>query len=589
MTEKNPATSEVVWKIGGEAGNGIMTIGQIFARACTRAGLSVFDYQEFPSLIRGGHNVYQVRASAVPIHSQSAAVNCLVALNKETLDKHIAEVVSGGHVLYDGNEVHLEDAHIKRGVGMLAVPFLQIARDVAGERLMMNTVALGASARVVGMEFSLLQSVIHDTFRNKGAKVVDLDVRTARAGFEYMEKNFGATLVNKLPILKGQRQMIVSAVEAIAIGALRAGMKFYAAYPMTPSSGFLSFFAEVAEEYKLVVKQTEDEIAAINMAIGAGFAGVRAMTATSGGGFSLMTEALGLAGMTETPLVIVEGMRGGPSTGLPTWTEQGDLLFVRHASQGDFPRVVVAPGDMEECFAIIGQAFNLAEGYQLPVIILIDKFLADSHASIPILNSKTISIARGEYLDDRGITADAAVARYALTSTGVSPRIIPGISKAIFTASSDEHDECGDINEESDNRIKQMNKRMQKLHELSSQIPKPKLYGQAKADITLIAWGSTKGAVLDALEILEKQGVKANFLHLTYLHPFPTHHVLEVLKQAKHTMIIEGNYSGQLEAIIKQETLHTPDFRYRRYDGRPFYADDIAEQVRQALSHGYRT
>ncbi len=565
-----------------------MVISAIFARACARAGLSVFDYPEYPSLIRGGHNVVQVHTSTTPIHSQSDKTDVLVALNLESITRHVSELSSGGIIVYDGNEVHLDATHLRHDVTYLNVPFLQIARDVAGERLMMNTVALGASVRAVGMPFGHIQKVIADMFKEKGAKVIDLDTKCAKAGYEYVEKHFKDKLKATFPIQKGPKQLLLSGVDAMAIGAIKAGLKFYAAYPMTPASGFLSFFAEVAEHYNLVVKQTEDEIAAINMAIGANYAGVRGMAATSGGGFSLMVEALGLAGMTETPLVILEGQRGGPSTGLPTWTEQGDLLFVRHASQGDFPRVVMAPGDMEECFTMIAHAFNLADQFQLPVIVLFDKYLAESHATTALFNGRTIKAIRGEYFDDRGIKTDEAVDRYKVTPSGVSPRPLPGLSKAVFNVSSDEHDESGAINEEIDNRIAQMDKRMRKLDEIASILPPPKVYGPEKADITLIAWGSTKGPVLDALELMSSKGIHANFLHLTYLHPFPSDAVKKILQKAHTTMIIEGNYSGQAEALLKEQTLHSPDYRYRRYDGRPFYATDIAEHVHQALSRHYR-
>ncbi len=582
---------DLVWTIGGEAGNGIMVIGAIMAKACSRSGLSVFDYQEFPSLIRGGHNVYQVHASSVPIHSQSRHIDVLVALNRESIDKHVADVISGGIILYDGNEVQLDQLHIKPSLNYVNVPLLQIARDVANERLMMNTVALGASARAIGMDFSLVRAVIVDQFKHKGPKIVELDIKTAKAGYDYVDKHFHAIVKKDMPVVKNQKQLVVSGVEASALGAIQAGMKFYSAYPMTPATGYLSYFASIAEEMNLVVKQTEDEIAAINMAIGASYAGVRSMAATSGGGFSLMVEGLGLAGMSETPLVIVEGMRGGPSTGLPTWTEQGDLLFVRHASQGEFPRVVMAPGDMEECFYLTAEAFNIAEQFQIPVIILIDKYLADSHASVPQFDLKKVKIVRSEMYHDTKEQLDEAAPRYQVTPSGVSPRMIPGVTGVVFNVASDEHDECGAIEESEENRNRQMNKRMKKLHEASAILPDPIVYGaakQGKADLTIIAWGSSKGPILDALKILEAQGVSVNFVQLTYLHPLPTAFLKKVFHDAKRTMMIEGNFSGQAEAIIRQECLHAFDYRFRKFDGRPFYAEEIAEQVRQALSHGYK-
>jgi len=381
--------------------------------------------------------------------------------------------------------------------------------------------------------------------------------------------------------------MVVSGNEAIALGAIQAGLKLFAAYPMTPSSAILSSLAKNEKKYNLVVKHTEDELAAMNLIIGAGFAGARAMTATSGGGFALMTEALGMAGIAEVPVVVIMGMRGGPSTGLPTWTSQGDLRFVLHASHSEFPRLVLAPGDAQECFYLTHQAFNLAEIYQLPVIILVDKYVQESWQSIPLFNTAKLQINRGKLLTQTQLAKRAAeeiFPRYQHTADGISNRALPGLAGGIHIASSYEHTPEGYTTEDETEVTAQNDKRFKKLDAyLAKDVCGPKLYGAKKADVTLIGWGSTKLPGQQVLRLAEKQNISVNYLHFTYLDPLPINLVQTALQNCQKTLCVEGNKLGQFEGLLKQKIGFTMTGHYREYGARPFYPEKILEQVKKIL------
>ncbi|HCM45783.1 MAG: Pyruvate flavodoxin/ferredoxin oxidoreductase domain protein, partial [Parcubacteria group bacterium GW2011_GWA1_43_27] len=533
------------WKIGGEAGYGILSAGEIFAYACAHGGLETFAYLEYPSLIRGGHNTYQVLVREDNVQSHSSQVDLLVALNKETIDRHLTEVVKDGALVYDSNEKDLRDYVCSRAdAGCLGVPLEDLTKQAGGEKVMRNMVAVGVSFGLVKYPYDFIVELIDQVFSKKGAKMVQLNQAAAKAGYDYAQTNFAEKFDYQLKVkINKDQRMLINGNEAIALGAIKAGLKFYAAYPMTPATSILQYLVAQERDYKLVVKQTEDEIAAMNMAVGASFAGVRSMVATSGGGFALMSEALGLAGMTECGTVVVIAQRPGPATGLPTWTEQGDLRFALHAGQGDFPRVVLAPGDPEECFYMTFQAHNLADKYQLPVIVLTDKYMAEARQTVPFFNTESLKLDRGELADTSKLSADARFARYAMTPSGVSQRSIPSQPGGMFAANSDEHDDTGMANEEADTRQAQMDKRMKKLQALRSEIQEPvKLYGPKEAEVTLVGWGSTKGPILEAM----KKSKNINFLQIRCLEPFPVKEVDTVLRQAKRRVLIENNYSGQL-------------------------------------------
>ena len=578
---------DIQWLIGGAAGYGIMTVGAMMGKIFTRLGLSVFDYVEYPSLIRGGHNAYYVRASSEEIFSQKKPVDILVALNRETIDKHKEELSANAAVLYDPNFTKVEEGEFPSTVLLFPIPLLEITKQVNADKVMINTVTLGASLALFYDDFSILEKIIQDAFGKKGEKVIAENLNTTKAGFDFVKKNFRDKYPLKIQS-KPQENLLIGGAEAVALGAIRSGVNFAAIYPMTPINTVLSTLVAQALKYNIIVKEPEDEIAGINMAIGASFAGARSMVATSGGGFCLMVEGLGLAAQTETPLVIIEGMRPGPGTGFPTWTEQGDLQFVMHAAHGDFPRIVLAPGDMNEAFDFTMHAFNLAEKYQLQVIVLVDKYLMESHASasaeeFKIQNSK-FRIERGKILTDEEVSSETDYKRYAFVEDGVSPRSLPGQMGGIALNGSDEHDDRGLYDEASENRIKMMDKRYKKLESALSDIPSPKLVGDTAPPLTILGFGSTKMPVVEAINWLKKDRINVNFLQVSYLSPFPSDVVSEIIKNAKKTLVIEGNKTGQFEALIREKTGLSVDHNFRKYDGRPFYPEEIVEKVKSILT-----
>jgi len=564
------------FKIGGEAGYGIMSAGVTFSKIANRSGYYIFDYSEYPSIIRGGHNVMQVTISNEPVKSQLRHTDFLVALNQDTIDFHKNELINGSGVLFDSeNGINVDS--LPKSIQLFDVPINKIAKEVGGSEIMRNTAALGATMAALGGSLNILKDLITEEFANKKPEVIEKNHATCEAGYNYVEKKYKDKLKNTLQLKPNiKKQMVVSGNEALALGAIAAGLQFASVYPMSPISGILHFLASQQEEYNFIYKQPEDEISAINMAIGASFAGARSMTISSGGGFCLMTEGYGLAGITETPLVIVEGMRGSPATGLPTWTEQGDLRFVLHAHQGDFPRIVLAAGDIEEAFHLIMRAFNLADIYQTPVLLLVDKQICESHKSTDRFNFKDYKISRGKLLTKK----QANYERYKLTKDGISPRSIPGTGNH-FVVNSDEHSQVGYSNEEADNRIEQMEKRMRKLETCKElDMDKPQLYGPKKADLTIVSWGSNKGAILDAM----KEFDNVNFLHIVWINPFPEDEVRKVLEKAKHILNIECNYSAQMGGLISEKTGIKIENNLLRYDGRPFFPEEIVEKIRDFLN-----
>lgn len=579
--------NRLTWKIGGKAGEGIMATGMIFSQSCSRGGLHIYDINEYPSLIKGGHNTLQVRVEDREIFSQVKGVNILIALNKETILLHKDELVDGGGIIFDSSEV-IDDKEIRKNIRLYPIPLNDIIKEIGAQAIMKNNVALGASIALIDYDFGIVGEVIRDNFKRKGDKIIDENTRSAKAGYDFIKKNFKNDFDFRLEKTGKPGRMLLTGNDAICMGAIRAGCKFYSAYPMTPASSILHFMAAQERRFNIVVKHTEDEISAINMAIGAGFTGARAMCGTSGGGFCLMSEGYGLAGMLEVPIVIVMSMRPGPSTGMPTWSEQGDLKFVLNASQGDFPRPVLVPGDIEESFYLTGEAFNIAEKYQTPVIVLSDKNLAESHKTTEKFDEKKIAIDRGSFAspDDLAASSDTTFfKRYKYTENGISPRTIPGMKKGIYTGASDEHDEEGNIREDADIRIKMMQKRGRKMMALSKELKQPELAGPNGADITIIAAGSTKGPIKEAMILLEKEGFKVNYLQIVYLNPFPSEKVAKVIESAKKTVVVENNFSGQLADIIKEKTGRDVNKRVLKYDGRPFYPEEIVTAIKE-VAHG---
>jgi 2-oxoglutarate/2-oxoacid ferredoxin oxidoreductase subunit alpha len=574
----------ITWKIGGEAGFGIMTTGVMFSRLATRHGYHIFDYIEYPSLIRGGHNVYEVNVGAEEVFSQEKQVDLLFALNQETIDLHKNEMKDGGLIAYD-NEISKIDPQDFTGKNVILypIPFTRLTKEAGALKVMENNVVLGASAALLGMDLEIVNQLIADTFKEKGDKVIVSNQAAAKVGYDYVlsHKPNGFTRILKR-INTDNKKLVLAGNEAVVLGAIAAGCKFYCAYPMTPTSNALHAMAEWGSKYGVVVKHAEDEISVINMAIGASFAGVRSMVGTAGGGFSLMVEGMGLAGITETPLVILEGQRPGPATGLPTWTTQGDLQFLIHASQDEFLRIILAPGDAEEAFYLTSEAFNLADMYQTPVFVLIDKYLAESHKSTPVYDLTKININRGKLLKwEEGNTVTDYL-RYKDSDDGISTRAVPGMKKTVFTANSYEHTEYGFATEDANLRKLQVDKRNKKMATYLSQISAQKVYGDESPELTIVAWGSTKGPVLEALKRLKAQKFdkKVNFLHLTHVWPLPVDQINQILGKGQKLLLIEGNSQAQMGALIRQETGTEIKEKLLKYDGRPFYPEEIIEEIK---------
>ncbi len=563
---------QFTFSMGGEAGYGIASTGFIFSKFAMRSGYHCYTYLEYPSLIRGGHNVFFTTFSKEKISGPYKTIDFLVALNQETIDRHIENMSKGGLVIHDGAlKLNLPTG---KSLHYIDIQFMSLARGL-GAILLRDVVALGASIALLGGELKILDSIIKEEFSKKGEASVKANFEAAKAGFDYAKKHYSLAVKHILSPIKTSKKMIVNGNEAVAFGALAGGMQFSAIYPMTPTSNILHVLAPLQEEHKFIYKQPEDEISAINMAIGASFAGARSMVATSGGGFCLMTEAFGLAGMTETPIVIIEGMRGAPATGLPTWTEQGDLRFILHAHQGEFPRIIIAPGDAEEAFHLTMKAFNLADKYQTPVVVLIDKLLCESFQSFAPLDSSKFKIDQGK------ITYDVInnYQRYALSPDGISLRAPAGSGNHVM-GNSDEHDTYGYSTEESETKNAQMKKRMTKLTACArKELIEPKLYGPKNAELTVVGWGSTKGAVLEAL----KQLPNVNFLHLNWISPFPTESIAKHLKKAKKIVNVELNYSGQLGGLIAEKTGIKITDNILKFDGRPFFPEELVAEFSKRL------
>lgn len=564
--------------IGGQAGQGLQTIGGVLARLFARSGFQIFTHQDYMSRIRGGHNFYQVRLADHPISSSRSHLDILIALDRTTVEEHRGSLASGGFIVYDPDTVKEK----YDGGGFLEVPFRKIAMETAGNRLMENTVAVGAVIGMLGMDLQPLEEMLTETFARKGREIVDQNLAAAKAGADYARDNCGdCAFAVPEATETGPRRMLLDGTTAVGLGALMSGCRFYSAYPMTPSTGIMNFLAEQSRRHSLVVEQAEDEIAAINMAIGASYAGVRSMTGTAGGGFALMVEGVSLAAMTETPVVVFVGQRPAPATGLPTRTEQGDLLYLAHAAHGEFPRIVLAPGSPEQSFYLTGKAFELSEKYQVPAFILSDQYLGDSEWTLDELDPGGI-----EYHDYRLRAGDLEkmenYKRHAFTESGVSPLAEPGASHHLVVTDSDEHDEDGHLVEDALTRNRMVDKRLlRKLPLIRAEISPPMLYGAEDPENVICGWGSTYGVMKEAVDQLS-DSTSVAMMHFSEILPFPDTEefdYLRVLQNAKRTVCVENNATSQFARLMRAETGFVFGSHINRFDGRPYLLDELLEQM----------
>ena len=573
--------ADIVIRIAASSGDGVESSGSLLSKIAARSGLNAYYSRGYQSVIRGGHVWSQVRISDAQIYSQGDGIDILVALNQDAIDNQSGQLNSGAFVIYDTSKANA-DVLKGKGYKLVGMPLIELAVENAGDPIARNVVSIGALLKILGLDIKVFEKILSEMFLRKGQAVVDNNVKAANAGY-----NFAG--IEKAYELKGdgKARYIINGNTALAIGAYASGCKFYAAYPMTPASTIMNWFA-ANENRGVVFKQTEDEIAAINMTIGAATAGVRAMCGTSGGGFSLMVEGLGLAGMTETPIVVVESQRTGPSTGLPTKTEQGDMLFVMHASQGEFPRIVVAPRSVDEAFYVAADAFNLAERYQCPVIILMDLFLSESSRTVDSFDFSKVKVDRGKIATAAG---SERFKRYEITPDGVSPRSIPGTQGLEFIAASDEHDEYGDLVSDVlagleisvETRRKMHEKRMRKIDTMLKNenvfVPHVDTEG---ADYYLVCFGSTTGAALEAAERLRAAGKKVGVISFNYLMPMDKEKT-KMLLAGKKLIDVECNYTGQLAYLLAANAGIDIEHKILRYDGEPITAAYITEKANEIM------
>lgn len=565
--------------IGGEAGQGISRSGVLLGKSLMRAGFHCFGEIDYPSLIRGGHNFYSLRASSRKVHSTSGRIDLLVALNKESVLLHLDKMNSGGGVIHD-ETVKFENDEIHRNdVTFYPLPMSEVVKELGGPTIMRNTVGLGAVAALVELDIELLKNIVKETFEGR-ERIIRINQEALQKGFEYViEFDYGF----QCNVETGEKpdRILLTGNEAVALGAIQAGCKFYSAYPMTPASPVLHYLAGHDEEAGMAVIQAESEISAMLMTVGAGYTGVRAMTSTSGGGFCLMTEALSFAGMTETPVVVMIGQRPGPSTGLATYSSQGDLMFSIFGGHGEFQRVVVAPGDANECFYLTTEAFNLAERFQIPVIVLTDKSGIESHESVESFDLTKTCIDRGKLVEKWG--KNEQYLRFKFTEDGISPRAPPGTPNTMVLASSNEHLESGRTTSSSDPVNAMVKKRALKepyIRRAVEQLDSYKIYGDPDPDVTLVCWGSTKGPLLEALSLLQAEGVRTRLVQVIFMEPFP----LDLPEHLEGTVILfENNSTSQLASLTRMRTGYIFPHMENRYDGRPFEPEDVRDRVLEVI------
>lgn len=573
--------------IGGAAGQGIATPGDILARIFVRRGLHLNAYNAYQSIIRGGHIFLTLRTSDQPVRSFGDKLDILIPLNQDTMNRHLKLMRVGSAVLYNSDKIKPGTA--ADGVQLCPFSVKELAPTLKGD-LVQNTIALAAVLRLIGVEFKILEDILTLQFKRKGEAVIAENVAVARAGFDYARDHFKA-----FPFVlpdTGKKLAFFEGNQALAMGGAAAGVRFYCAYPMSPASGVLHWMARQAHQLGIMVRQVEDELGVINMAIGAAHTGCRAMCATSGGGFALMSEALGSAAMMEIPVVCINVQRAGPATGVPTKTEQGDLWQVLGAGQGDYPRIIVAPTNILDCFKTVPQLFNLVDKFQCPGIIISDLLLSEGRSSVdPAELDFNVPIERGEVIGLNGNVPppDGGYQRYKITESGISPRALPGTPGYVHVVATDEHDEDGVlISDEFTNPNKRQaihEKRMRKMEGILPLLEPPALFGPADAEVTLVGWGSTEGVIREAMEKLaEEEEVIASNLQIKWLVPLHADAITSTLSNSKKTIIVENNYSGQFARYLRSETSIVADGHIRKYDGEPFMPHHIVDGVKAILA-----
>ncbi|MCD8874651.1 2-oxoacid:acceptor oxidoreductase subunit alpha [Mammaliicoccus sciuri] len=578
--------SQISWKVGGQQGEGIESTGEIFATAMNRQGYYLYGYRHFSSRIKGGHTNNKIRVSSKPVRAISDDLDILIAFDQETIEVNYHEMLEGSIIIADekAKPQNPEDSKAQ----LVSLPFTGVAKEL-GTALMKNMVAVGATCAVMDLDTKVFESLIKDLFGKKGESVVNLNIQALNEGYRLMSEQMDdLQSEHTLEPTDSEGHLFMIGNDAIGLGAVAAGVRFMAAYPITPASEIMEYMIDRLPALGGTVIQTEDEIAACTMAIGSNYAGVRSFTSSAGPGLSLMMESIGLSGMTETPLVIVNTQRGGPSTGLPTKQEQSDLMQMIYGTHGDIPKIVLAPTSASDAFYLTVEAFNLAEEYQCPVILLSDLQLSLGKQTVESLDYSKVEIRRGALVEgDLEKQEDKAYfKRYALTDSGISPRILPGTIGGIHHVTGVEHDEEGKPSESAENRQKQMDKRMRKTAQLLIDEPVESNEKYEEADILYVGFISTAGAIEEAISRLDQQNVKVNHIQIRQLHPFPSDVVQEAFNKAKKVVVAEHNYQGQLSNIIKMNINHQNKIiNQTKYDGTPFLPHEIEDKALEIVSN----
>jgi len=580
---------QLSWKVGGQQGEGIESTGEIFSMAMNRLGYFLYGYRHFSSRIKGGHTNNKICVRTTEVRTIPDDLDILVAFDQETIDVNYRELTVSSVILADAKfkPQHPEDCVAT----MYVVPFTEIAAEL-GTSLMKNMVAIGATSALLNLDKMVFQSVVDEIFGRKGEAVVEKNMQAIQQGYEVMAQLLGDRIGEwELDPADGNHRLFMIGNDAIALGALAAGVRFMAAYPITPATEIMEYMIKKLPKFGGTVIQTEDEIAAATMAIGANYGGVRSFTASAGPGLSLMMEAIGLSGMTEQPLVIVDTQRGGPSTGLPTKQEQSDLMQMIYGTHGEIPKVVIAPSTGQEAFFDTIEAFNIAEELQVPVIILSDLQLSLGKQTVEPFDYSKIAIRRGRLQVEEELPAvedKSYFKRYEVTSDGVSPRVLPGMKNAIHHVTGVEHDETGKPSEAASNRQRQMDKRMRKLQHVHFPNPIYKYTPHEEADVLVVGFNSTRGVLEEVQGILNAQGIRANHAHIRLIHPFPTAEVAPLIASAKKVLVVENNATGQLANIIKMNIgAHEKIVNVLKYDGTPFLPRELTNRVKELLADGY--
>lgn len=576
--------SRISIKVTGAQGQGVNSVGELLAKGLKRAGYCVFGYREYMSLIKGGHSSYQLDVATTLIRSSERTVDVLVCFNHHGLENNLREVKPGGIVIHQSpdwefskeDRKFLDDGKITE----VELPVQAMLHELHAKPILGNMLITATVWSILGRTADEMKELAKEQFAKK-RDLLEANYACVDRGFRFKTERIPDRHV-ELPQADAawSKHLLLTGTQAMGLGVVHAGVRLYSGYPMTPSSPLLSYIAEIQNETGMVVKQAEDEITAAQMASGAMHMGCRALTATSGGGFDLMSETLSMNGIIENPTVFVLAMRPGPATGLPTWTGQGDLLLAVHTAHGEFPRCVMAVSDSQDAFDLMPVAYNIAEKYQLSVIVLTDKQIAEAVYTQESYDLKKATVERGIVTDEKQLAALTSMDRFRTTDKdGISPRWLPGSKAATYNAQADEHDGQGAVCEGAENAVAQMDKRMRKGEALKAALPEPELFGAQNPEVLLVGWGSTKGPVLDALQNEALAKKKIGYLHYSYLWPLKTELLTTLAAKAKKTVLLEGSKQGQLELLIRQECGHTMSAKILKYDGRPFFYDELVSLI----------